>query len=334
MSDPQRGMSGLLSIFQRYEARRIVIGVGTQYHEDELSLEKSDFQYLEERLGSAFRVQSNRKEAEYVSDQQKVIYYLEVVHKMREFKRALETPGIIAIYSGHSRYGRGACFGDYTGAVAGHGEHWGNGNTLDDGIFRLGYPLVPVTIEDIGHHQYRFEPLKVEDPPPARAYNHPFLRHPHARRGWRRVPLPPVLQSLVAAGYSSPSNTYWGLRRRGETYLILNAGWNCSNTSILDLGGTTMNCKTFCHFGCSSQTHFWDIVRRTQYKGYVRDNPPTNKFAYFTTASADARTYYWLYYLLAFPRDNAFQSWWESHQYAKNRANIKLRADRAGFQIY
>lgn len=328
------GATGSTAVFRPFEVRHVVLAIGAQFHEDELTVELSDFQFLEDRLGSDFEVSSDRRSAVYIAEQQRVEYRLKVVHRKDEFKHALETPGRIVIYGGHSRYGRGACFGDYTGSVAESGEHWGDGVNNRDGIYRLAFPYVPVSLSDIEHHGYRFAPYKVEDNLPTRSGRHPFPTHPHGRRSWRRIELPASLRGHVAAGYTSPSNTYWGVRRRGETSLILHAGWDCNNVGILDLGGTEMRCTTFCHFGCSSRLHFWDIVRRPQYKGWVRPASRETRYAYFTTAPSDSRAYYWIYYVLAYPRENAYEPFWRNHQYAKHRANRRLRAIRAGFSIY
>ncbi len=329
------GLSGLLSIFVPYERRRIIIGAGLQYHESELTTEPSDFQYLERRIGCDFRITSQRKRATYVNSEQRVRYELEIVDCKSEFKTALETPGVIAIYSGHSRYGRGACFDQYSGSVAGHGDQWGQGSHADNGLYRLGYPHLAVPMEDIEHHRYMFAPVRVEDPPPSRSSQHPRTCHPHVRGRLIGVELPGELRSYVFSSFRSPSHTYWGVRRgRSGTQIILRAGWENSLNMPFDLGATELRCKTFCHFGCSSRLHFWSIVRRQQYKGWSRPQPPTDRFAYFTTASCNYKTVYWIYYLLTYSERNHSMHWWESHQYAKRRANAQLGDENAGFYIY
>lgn len=297
------------------------------------SMAFSDFQYLERKLGADFRV-SDRQNAEYVSNQQRVRYVLQVIYKKSEFKTALETDGIIVIYSGHSRYGRGACFDQYSGSAKSHGEQWGNGSDNDEGLFLLGYSYVPVALKDIEHHHYRCAPVAIEDGAPPRQRRHPYDRHPSARRRLRRIELPEELRGYVLPGYASVSHIYYGYKRRGETNVLLNAGWTATQVSPYDLGVTNMRCKTFCHFGCSSRLHYWHIVRRSDYKAYQRTSPPTDKFAYFTTAPSDHRTAYWIHYLLAYPVLNNSSHWWDSHEYAKRRANTQLRRERAGFQFY
>ncbi|BBO88405.1 hypothetical protein [Desulfosarcina ovata] len=100
---------------------------------------------------------------EYINSKQEVIYRLKVVQTKREFKKWLETPGIMVIYAGHSRYGRGACFGD----MPAPGDRWedGSGCTInklstDDGLLRLGFEFVGIPITDIHHHHYHTKPFR------------------------------------------------------------------------------------------------------------------------------------------------------------------------------
>lgn len=297
--------------------------------------EYSAFRYLELKLGSDFRVEGNRKNAEYVNSHQRVRYQLQVVDRKTEFKTALETDGIIVIYGGHSRYGRGACFDQYTDTVNEHGEQWESGTTNDNGLYRLGYPYFAVPLEDIEHHQYTFIPLAEGDEILPRRRRHPFNRHPRARRRWRLFTLPEELRRYVHPTYRSLDDRYYGLRRQRKQLIILVAGWTDTGAAPYDLGATTLRCRTFCHFGCSSRLHFWHIIRRSEYKGWQRNRPPTDKFAYFTTEAATFKaTCYWLYYLLAYQDPNNSSHWWDSHEYAKRRANRQLRREREGFLIY
>ncbi len=316
-----------------YETRRVVIAVGLEFHEDELTRELSDFQYLERTLGSDFAVSSDRRTAEYVSDAQRVTYEFELKFSKSDYKTALETEGIIAVYSGHSRYGRGACLDDYTGTGARTGEQYEDGNDTNDGLFRLGYPYIAVPFEDVRHHEYHFRPIPVEQDQPPQERDHPFSIHPEARGRISRVTLPEDLRQYVRPASRSASHSYWGKRGR-ETSLLFNAGWSGTSASPYDLGSVSIRCKTFCHFGCSSRQHFWQIVRHESYKAWQRTTPPTDRFAYFTTAPSDSRTYYWFQYLLQYPTQNNDQSWWECLEWAKRKANIKLNRKRAGFNIY
>lgn len=295
----------------------------------------SALRYLELKFGSDIQVAGDRKSAEYVSSSQRVRYQIQIVQRKTEFKTALETDGIIVVYGGHSRYGRGACFDQYTGLANTHGEQWESGTSDDNGLFRLGFPYFAVPLTDIEHHQYTFIPIAEGDSVPRQARRHPFNVHPYARRRWRLFTLPEELRRFVHPAYLSIDDRYYGIRRERKQHIILVAGWTDTSARPYDLGATTLNCKTFCHFGCSSRLHFWDIVRRVEYKGWQRNRPPTDKFAYFTTAAATYRaTCYWLHYLLAYNESNNARHWWLSHEYAKRQANQQLRRERTGFLIY
>ena len=100
----------------------------------------------------------------YKNDDQRVIFHLYVVEKKSDFKKWLETPGAHVIYAGHSRYGRGACFGD---GVTDPGDRWEDGIgctkgdiSPNDGLLRLGYPIVGIPITDINKHFYHTAPVQ------------------------------------------------------------------------------------------------------------------------------------------------------------------------------
>ena len=134
------------------------------------------------------------------------------------------------------------------------------------------------------------------------------------------------------ARVSSPSGQYYGVKIRGEPHLLLKAGWTknpddphdpCART--VNLGATTLTCKTFCHFGCSSRIHFWPIVRKKQYYGWERPSPPTDRYAYFTNYPSDAKLLpIWLCYLLTYDKENKDQPWWKSLEWTKDKTNDKL----------
>jgi len=296
----------------------------------------SHIDFLQQNLGADFQLTGDRKNARFVNSRQRVNYEIEFIHRKTRFKEALETEGIIVIYQGHSRYGRGACFDQYSGASTKHGEMWEDGTTTDNGLFRLAYPYLPVELHDVEHHQYHFAPIPVEEPRPSRRdwRRYPKEMHPDGRRRFSRILLPENLRQYVKPAFASPSHSYWGISRRGKHSLILLADWEDTAASPADLGAVELNCRTFCHFGCSTRKHFWNIVRRPEYKGYQRTRPPTDKFAYFTTEPATHHVVYWLYYLLSYSRANGPTHWWDSHEYAKRMANRRLRRERWSFRIY
>lgn len=285
--------------------------------------------YLQEHMGEDYTVISDDR-SEYTSELQKVHFTIQVVTGKSDYKSALETEGMHVIYSGHSRYGRGACFGLYDGVVERHGEHWGSGTGNNDGMFRLAYPFVPVQLHDLEKHQYLCHPVRIEDDTPPKSQ-----RHPDARRRLRRVSLTPELQKYVAQYHKSPSNQYYGVKIQGKQYILLHAGWEDTRSEPFDLGNTELRCRVFCHFGCSSRLHYWRIVRRPEYKAWQRPVPPSDKYAYFTTKPAYGSTaIYWLRHWFSYNRQNSFQPWWESLEYTKRALNRQLKAGRNKYRIY
>ena len=340
-----------------YEVRPIILAEGIEFHHTDIARrarrgypEYTAMEWLSNEL-DGFEKHSET-EGEYTNETQRVHYTIETIKSKDDFRQALETEGLHVIYGGHSRYGRGACFDLYF-EMDEHGDQWGNGNSStdiaveysvqddgllrvqDDGLFRLGYPFVPVPVRDVRKHQYHFAPVAVEEEPPA--YSE---RHPHARRRLHRIQLPDDVEQYVLPEYESASGYYYGVRKGGyghgaEMNVLLHAGWDETQTHPYDLGSTELNCKVFCHFGCSSAKHFWPIVRDARYKGWVRPSPPTDRYAYFTRRPATSHAQlYWLLSVLDYPEQNNWDPWWDSLQYAKRRANRLLRTEGWRYQIY
>jgi hypothetical protein len=327
------GNSGELNLYStNYETRRIIVAEGIDAREGDFRAKGDEplFDFLSRNLGSEFQI-TGRTHAEFRNDNQKVNFIIDIVQSKQAFKDSLTSEDKHVVYMGHARYGRGACF-DPNAPTDNHtyGNYWEQGDSNLNGIYRIGYPYVPVTTEDMEHHHYRFIPLKVEEGAPAIGE-----RHPDARRRLSQITLTDDLQQYVEPGFESLSNKYWGYRSRNEINILLKAGWENTRSAPFDLGSTFLNCKVFCHFGCSSRIHFWHIVRHNDYKNWKRDNPPTNRFAYFTTATADYRvTFYWLYSILNYNQENNHQSWWNSLEHSKREVNRFLRTDRARYQVY
>jgi len=296
---------------------------------------QTDMGFLQESLGDRFELASDGLTASYQSTAQRIRYEIELKHSKRDFKTALETEGIIVVYGGHSRYGRGTCFDTYSGEYNAHGDLWEDGTSADSGNFRMGYPYVGVPLEDIEHHQYHCAPIAAETTRPDGSRRHPWRTHPEVPRRLRRITLPENLRQYVRAEFASASHEYWGYTRQRKIHVVLIAGWTGTGATPYDLGATEMQCRTFCHFGCSSKTHFWNIVRRPEYKAYCRNRPPTDKFAYFTREPANWKTIYWVYFLLAYEQPNTGSThWWDSHEYAKEMANRRLLREDMEFRIY
>lgn len=285
--------------------------------------------YLQDKLGSDYTVIAD-DESEYTSLDQRVHFHLKMVTAKTDFITALETPGIMVIYGGHSRYGRGACFDVYDGRASMQGEQWEGGEDSDDGLFRMAYPIVPVGIEDMEHHQYTLYPVAVEDGAPA--YSD---RHPDARRQLKQISLTPEQTALVASNFVSPSNAYYGCSIGAEDHVLMYAGWTDTQNSPQDLGAADMQCKVFCHFGCSSRLHYWEVLRKDEYKAWQKDKPPTDRFAYFTSqvSQGDAELI-WLHRWLSYDKQNNNESWWNSLEYAKQMANSDLTWRHKVYRIF
>lgn len=326
----------LAQLIDRYEFREIVLAQGLQFHESDTEYYKNQgydvetaFDFLSRSLGSDFQVNSDSI-AEYTSTDQKVHYIIRIIQSKTDYKQALETENLHVVYGGHSRYGRGACFDTYSGRVNMEGDQWEQGTSNSNGLFRLGYPYVGIPLSDVEHHQYHFAPIAAElDPPPVRE------RHPHARRRLTHIHLPEEFHDYVISGFESTNDRYWGFYKRGEENILMDAGWHYTRSTPFDLGAVTLNCKVFCHLGCTSSLHYWRILRSANYKGWERPAPPNDKYAYFTTApSHQIGSYFWIYYVLKYPHQNNYEPWWNSLQWAKRHTNMRLRMEREPFRIY
>lgn len=253
-------------------------------------------------------------EAEYVSDVQRVRFTIRVVTTKDAFKRALETPGVHVIYAGHARYGRGPCFG----SSGDPGDDWEQGvDPNTGGLWRFGYPYIGVHLAEIREHGYRFYPVAADGNPPPRSD-----RHPDVPSRLRRIQLPEDLRSKVLPQGQPLAEEYWGYTDREGAAILLHAGWQNTISAPMDLGATTLNCRCFCHFGCSTFRHNWRILRHRC--GWRRTE--TDHFAYFTTApSTGIGVPCWITALFQYPRRNDYESWYPSLQWARERASNLIR---------
>ncbi|MDP2365633.1 MAG: hypothetical protein Q8M94_17940 [Ignavibacteria bacterium] len=334
------GTSGALNTFRlTYEKRRIVVAQGLDFRDDDLRARKAkNPRYSEEPLENFLKdncttdfTAKDSTHFEYINDDQQVHFFIEIVRSKEEFSKALDTPGIHVIYAGHSRYGRGTCFDpDVSSTLYTEGERWEQGDSKRNGMFRLGYPFIGIPFSDMEHHKYKFAPVAVEEKPPSLSD-----RHPEARSSLSRILLPDSLKTYVVPEFKSPSNKYWGLITKKEKKILLRAGWENTRSTPFDLGSTELKCKVFCHFGCSSKLHYWKLIRKSPYKNWARDNPPTDRFAYFSDRPGDYSGWcYWLFYVLKYSEPNSYKSWWESLEYAKKATNKLLKSNKAPFQLY
>jgi hypothetical protein len=118
---------------------------------------------------------------------------------------------------------------------------------------------------------------------------------------------------------------YWTYRekRGGPLHVVHHAGWQKTLSTPNDLGGIKMQCRVFCHFGCSTFLHNQPIIRNKA--GWKHEG--NEKYAYFTRRPAYALTFSrWIANLITYDVENAFKSWEGSLDHAVRRTNKDIRA--------
>lgn len=300
-----------------YEERLIVVAQGIQFRDAQYpDVEWRIPNYLRQHLPDVDF--SSDTEGKYLSHVQGVRFTIRIIVTKDEFKRYLETSGVHVVYDGHARYGRGPCFGD-NGATDERwvevstanweqpvpGDDWENGTNPTTGIFRMGYPFIAVPVSEITSHGYTANLLRASETFPPREDCHPDIRPTYNR--WRAYTLDELdssgaLRSRVS-GTVAADERFWGLRGslggdRG-THVVLHAGWDNTASRPMDLGATNVQCRVFCHFGCSTYRHNYRIVRVN--KGWEQTGD--EHYAYWTSATAQCAhvTCLWLYHVLTYP---------------------------------
>ena len=324
------------TIAPMYEHREIVVAQGIEFQNHQLP----DREKIPEgiaRMLPDLNVSSDGT-ATYTNQDQRVHFTIRRVDTKSNYKAALETGGLHVIYDGHARYGRGPCFGPDCSP----GEDWGNGSDLNNtGLWRIAFPYLAVPVSEILEHQYTTSPVIANENKPPRSDCHPDIRARYGRlRRFTLEELAPAqspstqspLASFVSGNALTANAEFWGFDKyyhgRRKRYVVLHAGWENTATDPMDLGGTDLQCRVFCHFGCSTFKHNYPVLRNlAQWR-----RTETERFAYWTTAASHGLvTGRWIYYLLTYRRRNAFQSWYPSLQYAMRRMRRYLRG--RGFRI-
>ena len=280
---------------------------------------------LPARVPGVFVYELNgQQRALYYSRAQHVTYTMELVEDKRSFMQALGTDGIIVIYDGHARYGRGPCFGPDKGP----GDDWERGTTpAERGLFRMGFPCIGVSLHDILHHGYRTAALPATEPRPDRADCDPDLR-PHlgrlTARGIAELQAGEAERESLATQLGVPADgaaRFWAYREKGEWHLVLREGWEDPGYPY-NLGSTELRCRLFCHLGCSTYAHNYPVLRKL--KGWKRE--ANDRFAYWTTAPSYAGTSVTLLsHLLTYPKKSGGEPWEPWLRYGVRSANGELR---------
>jgi hypothetical protein len=318
----------------RYEERTIIVAQGIECHETQIPAEWRISEYLPSKLGSDVKVSSDNKTVKYTSHEQRIHFTISIITEKDDYKERLGADGLHVIYDGHARYGRGPCFGDDPSP----GEDWGNGSDPNvTGLYRMGFTYLAVPVSEILKHQYTCNPVRAkgEEPPP-REECHPDIRAVYSKlKGFKLSELDPNLHTFVSGTVDS-DDKFWGFKKyyhgKLTPHIVLHAGWENTATDPMDLGATTLNCRSFCHFGCSTFKHNYPILRDPSNKNWQRTD--TDRFAYWTTASSDAAvTPIWLHHLLTYNKPNAFQpeNLSDVFKYAVKKTNKDLRG--RGYQV-
>lgn len=355
----RRSLEGDNTIVAPPEIRRIVLAQGIQFtREDTLRL-LADAQArgdayqawyyrailfpegLGDRLPGLFSYElEGAQHALYLNPAQNVLYQIDCVEDRASFRQALLTDGIVVIYNGHARFGRGPCFGP-PGTLP--GDDWENGADGErGGIFRMSYPFVGIPTHEIIGHRYHPDPLPATEARPRAADCDPELRPHLGRLEARRVQdmqRDPMLVEVLAELLRMPVDSeerFWTFQavedaEHGvETHLVLYAGWRDTPTAPADLGATDLACRMFCHFGCSTFQHNYRIVR--EQKGWKRDGD--QRMAYWQDALAKPiGTNIWLSHLMTYPRRQDWEPWTDWAAYAVRETNRELRAGGHQWQI-
>ena len=318
----------------RLESRLIVFAQGVDFLDSDVADEgwPEDYTVQGYLQGKGIDVTFDDGQAEYITHVQGVRFTVRIETQRDELKAALETDGAHVIYCGHARYGRGPCFSPDN---SGPGDHWGNGTGDATGIFRMGYPYIALPVSEITGKRYTMSPVPTSETL-TRDDCHPYVRNV-SWRGYTLHQLDSTGQlRSQASGSPAAADTFWGysgrLHGHAGPHLVLHAGWENTATAPLDLGATNMECRVFCHFGCSTFTHNYKILRER--KGWQRQGD--DRFAYWTT-TPDAwiipAARWWLHHILSYPVYNAFEPWEDSIRYALRKTNQQLRRVGASAQF-
>ena len=329
-----------------YEIREIVAAQGIQFHNADTErqitlLAQNDPTVLRERdqetvptsLQNDFPAATkdfeaitilDDKHAVFISHAQRVEYRLSVVETKDEFKKALETPGIQVVYCGHSRFGRGPCFGpdivmslDQSGNLVRDfaGENWETGNDPGKfGIFRMGVPFVGVPFEEMDEHKYKMRPV-----PTTQAVSPADINKLTDHNSLKPVQLVGTrFESFIADPVADP---YWGCKTDHGDGVLMFADFINSKSQPLDLGATNLQCRCLTVLSCDSFAHFHEVVRKR--KGFTRTD--SEGFAYFMD-SLYIKPVDRLYFASLFEYNvrNDNKSWFPWLEFGVSQTNKKL----------
>jgi len=335
--------------------REIFIAQGIQFNNDQLSKQyyklpdgifkdtignhipgfehekKNRFDYIKNKI-----IIINKNTFTYTTSDGKIMYRVNVINKKNEFKEKLARKNVCVIYDGHSRYGRGACFGDNVG----QGDWWENGTSDSNGLFRLGFPAIGVEfVDDILERGYKCFPWSTDEKLPPESERH----YPEGKGKLITQTKEDLLKELknptneqkkiIEKSFLAGKKYYTYLDPHSRRTILLRAGWKDTKSSEYELGKpdkNRLNCKVFCHFGCSSLIHYHPIIRGSSRYNWKKEGD--NKLAYFTDRPSDSMLGpIFLYFL--FKSDKTGSEWEPAFEDAKKEANKMYDKLNLNYQI-
>jgi hypothetical protein len=338
------------------EVRQILLAEGLDFHDDQKHptlripdclIDPSQHPTLAGREPLAVET-DGPNHFEFLSKKQGVRFVVDRAVNRDHFKESLQDPKLHVIYTGHARLGRGPCFGR---GLQKHptGELWEDGTSPDNGIYRMGFPFIAVSVAEIEEHGYTANlvasdiALKAPDCDPDLRRHLGVLKRKTADEiadeAWA---LRKKFEGSEVARFdlrsrvrdSDPNQQWWAFRGfehgKPATFVVLHAGWEETTTAPLDLGLTDVRCRVFFHCGCSTLQLNREIYRNRKIVKQEGDRG----YAYFTTApSWMSDALFYLYHLFTYPKYNRFQKWGPSLDYAVQKANADLLLEGAMSRI-
>jgi hypothetical protein len=329
ISRQHTGSTAHSTLAPAYERRLIRIAFGIQFHPNQMPEDWDVNQYLDSLLPYHPHVEKV-SDAEYRNHRQRVIFDLAQTTSKAVFRSWLSTPELHVIYSGHARHGRGPCFGRVD-ENAMHTEDWGEGtNPATTGAFRLGFPYIGIAVSEIEEHGYTAHLLKEAEGVPDAEDCHPELRR------FRRS-LQPFTPDQLHPGLArrlrghQPGDRYLAFRVGAERKVVHHGGWRNTLSAPNEWAATDVQCRSFCHFGCSTFLHNHPIVRKTAQ--WRQQGNERYAFWHIGPAYCNFTTSRWVANLITYNLENAFASWEPSLNHAVHRTNSQIRANGYRFQV-
>lgn len=368
------GCSATATVKVKYEVRHILVARGIQFNNSQLPhFAKIPEGYIYDQLKSAapfpLQLGSGGAPATFKCVDQGVKFTIMVTHSRIEFKQGLERdgrPGSKAleywhvIYAGHSRYGRGACFGPSDAK----GEDWENSLSpahAPNGLYRMGYPFVGIPTSDILHHGYSTDVVSVKVDPPKEDREYKGKLYPKTLKEVKDETKAFIAHAITTGNVDplemsaedaqgcladldkldshlrlvgdtvplgsigaplKPDDEFWGYRTAEGPSVLLQAGWQRTVSKPMDLDATNLKCRVFCHFGCKSFLHYRRILR---FRRNWKKQGSTDRLAYFTSdLSHGIEATVWIYHWMTYDKFNAGKPWEPSIEYARHKANAQI----------